>query len=140
MRLYDSLPSIAVYGVDDRAFVGFLLHGQLAVGSPQIELMGRDSILALSVGVTNTRYAETVEVALMRSVAGGGFDQVGQVTQSVPVRAGGRTTTFSISYTFAPEDAELRKVTFQAVATIRGARDANAADNTVIALPTKVAS
>lgn len=94
----------------------------------------------LSVGVTNTRYAETVQVALMRSIAGGGFEQVGQVTQSVPVRAGGRTTTFSISYTFAPEDARLGKVTFQAVATIVGARDANAADNTIIALPTKVTS
>jgi hypothetical protein len=94
----------------------------------------------LTVGLTNTRYADIVQVALMRSVAGGGFEQVGQVTQNVPTRTGGRTTTFSISYTFAPEDATLGKVTFQAIATILGARDAHAADNTVTALPTKVSS
>jgi hypothetical protein len=94
----------------------------------------------LTVGLTNTRYADIVQVALMRSVAGGGFEQVGQVTQNVPTRTGGRTTTFSISYTFTPEDATLGKVTFQAIATILGARDAHAADNTVTALPTKVSS
>lgn len=92
----------------------------------------------LTVGIANTRYAENVEVALLRSVPGGGFEQVGQVTQSVPVRSGGRTTSFSISYTFGAADATLSKVTFQAVATILGARDANAADNTITALPTKV--
>jgi PKD repeat protein len=92
----------------------------------------------LTVGISNTRYAENVQVALLRSVPGGGFEQVGQVTQSVPVRSGGRTTTFSISYTVGKADATLGKVTFQAVATILGARDANAADNTIIALPTKV--
>lgn len=94
----------------------------------------------LTVEVANKRYAETVQVALMRSVPGGGFEQVGQVTQGVPARAGKRTTTFSISYTFAPEDATLGKVTFQAVTTLLGARDAHAADNTVIAVPTKVRS
>lgn len=92
----------------------------------------------LSVDIANTRYGETVEVALLRSVPGGGFERVGQVTQSVPVRTHGRMTTFAISYTFAPQDATLGKVTFQAVATIVGARDANPADNTIIALPTKV--
>ena len=81
-----------------------------------------------------------IQVALMRSIAGGDFEQVGQVTQNVPARVGGRTPTFSISYTFAPEDATLGKVTFQAIATILGARDAHAADNTVSALATKVSS
>ena len=92
----------------------------------------------LSVDIANTRYAETVEVALLRSVPGGGFEPVGQITQSVPVRSHGRMTTFAISYTFAPQDATLGKVTFQAVATILGARDANPSDNAIIALPTKV--
>ena len=92
----------------------------------------------LSVDIANTRYGETVEVALLRSVPGGGFEPVGQVTQSVPVRSHGRMTTFAISYTFAPQDATLGKVTFQAVATIVGARDANPTDNAIIALPTKV--
>jgi PKD repeat protein len=92
----------------------------------------------LSVEVANSRYAETVEVALLRSVPGGGFERVGQVTQSVPVRTHGRMTTFAISYTFAPEDATLGKVTFQAVATIVGARDDHPADKAFIAAPTKV--
>ena len=92
----------------------------------------------LSVEVANSRYADTVEVALLRSVPGGGFEPVGQVTQTVPVRAHGRTSTFAISYTVAPQDATLGKVTFEAVASIVGARDANPADNTIIALPTKV--
>jgi PKD repeat protein len=93
----------------------------------------------ITVGVQNTRYAETVEVALLRSVPGGGFEHVGQVTQAVPARAKGRATTFSLAYTFTPEDAVLGKVTFQAIATIVGARDANPADNTISAPPTKVA-
>ena len=92
----------------------------------------------LSVEVANRRYAETVEVALLRSVPGGGFERVGQVTQTVPARDHGRATTFAIGYTMAPEDATLGKVTFQAVASIVGARDADPADNTVIAVPTKV--
>jgi hypothetical protein len=92
----------------------------------------------LTVGLTDTRYPETVQVALLRSVPGGGFESVGQVTQTVPVRTGGRTTSATISYTFGPADATFGKVTFEAVATILGARDANPDDNTVIALPTKV--
>jgi PKD repeat protein len=93
----------------------------------------------ITVGVQNTRYAETVELALLRSVPGGGFEHVGQVIKDVPARDQGRTTTFSIAYTVTPEDAVFGKVTFQAIATIVGARDANPADNRVIALPTKVA-
>jgi hypothetical protein len=45
VRLYDSLPSISVYGVDDRAFVSVFLHGQLAVKSVQIEVQGEDSLM-----------------------------------------------------------------------------------------------
>jgi len=45
VRLYNSLPSIAVYGVDDRAFVSLFLHGQLAIKMPQIEVRGEDSLL-----------------------------------------------------------------------------------------------
>ena len=45
VRLYDSLPSISVYGVDDRAFVSVFLHGQLAVKSMQIEVQGEDSLM-----------------------------------------------------------------------------------------------
>ena len=45
VRLYNSLPSISVYGVDDRAFFSVFLHGQLAVKSPQIEVSGQDSLM-----------------------------------------------------------------------------------------------
>jgi hypothetical protein len=45
VRLYDSLPSISVYGVDDRALFSVFLHGQLAVKSPQIEVQGQESLM-----------------------------------------------------------------------------------------------
>jgi hypothetical protein len=45
VRLYHSLPSISVYGIDDRAFFSVFLHGQLAVKSPQIEVEGQDSLM-----------------------------------------------------------------------------------------------
>jgi hypothetical protein len=58
-----------------------------------------------------------------------------------PGRARTRGTappSFDISYTFSPEDAALGKVTFEAVASILSARDANPSDNTVIAPATKI--
>lgn len=105
---------------------------------PKSARVGRTNQIA--VGVNNNRYPETVRVSMLRSVSGGDFEEVGQVTQGVPARARRRTTTFSISYTFSAEDAMIGKVTFKAIATILNARDAHPADNTAIALPTKVTS
>lgn len=93
---------------------------------------------SISVGLKNTRYPETVQVQLLKSVAGGGWQQVGVLTHSVPVLGGNRTTSFDFNYTFAPEDAAVGKITFQAVATIQGAADAVPGDNTFISLPTRV--
>lgn len=45
VRLYDALPSFSLYGIDDRAFISFSMHGHLAVASPQIQLRGRDSLM-----------------------------------------------------------------------------------------------
>ena len=45
VRLYHSLPSLSIYGVDDRAFVSVFLHGQLAVKSLQIEVEGQDTVM-----------------------------------------------------------------------------------------------
>jgi hypothetical protein len=45
VRLYNSMPSISVYRMDDRAFISFFLHGQLVVRSVQIEVLGEDSIM-----------------------------------------------------------------------------------------------
>jgi PKD repeat protein len=91
----------------------------------------------ITVGLNSRRYPEIVEVQLLKSVPGG-YQLVGSLTQSVPVRASNRTTDFSFSYTFSDADAQIGKVTFKAVANLLGARDALPADNEAIAPPTKV--
>lgn len=92
---------------------------------------------SITVGIANRRYPETVSVSLFR-LSPSGPVQVGVLTQAVPVRAGNRTTDFAFSYTFTPDDARIGKVSFQAVATIGGARDAIPGDNQAQSLPTKV--
>lgn len=89
------------------------------------------------VGLNSRRYPETVEVQLFKSVPGG-YQFVGVLTQSVPVRPSNRTTDFQFSYTFTAADAQVGKVTFKAVANVLGGRDALPADNEAIARPTKV--
>jgi hypothetical protein len=91
----------------------------------------------ITVGVVSNRNAETVTVALFKSVPGG-YQQIGILLQSVPIRSANRTTNFDFSYTFTADDAAIGKVTFQAVATIQGGRDALPADNQAIGQPTKV--
>jgi hypothetical protein len=49
-----------------------------------------------------------------------------------------KTVNFSFSYTFTADDRLAGKVTFQAVATPVGVRDAQPGDNTAIAPVTKV--
>jgi len=49
VRLYDSLPSIAVYSVDGRAMVSVFMHGKLADNSPQIEVHDYESWIGQSV-------------------------------------------------------------------------------------------
>lgn len=89
------------------------------------------------VGVSNKRYPETVEVQLFKGVPGG-FQFVGALSLSAPVRPANRTTDFAFNYTFTAADARLGKVTFKAVANLPGARDALPADNEAIAPPTAV--
>lgn len=91
----------------------------------------------ITVGLTSKRYPETVEVDLYKSVPGG-FQLVSTLTQSVPLRSSNRTTDFVFSYAFTTGDASVGKVTFKAVATMIGPRDALPADNEAIASPTKV--
>lgn len=45
VRLYNSLPSLAVFKVDDRFLVSSFLHGQLAIDSTQIEIDGADTVM-----------------------------------------------------------------------------------------------
>jgi hypothetical protein len=91
---------------------------------------------SITVGVSDKRYPETVQVQLLKSNSHGGFDDVGFLTQSIPVQSGKATIPFAFSYTFTPGDATIGKVTFEAVATIQGFRDALPADNTAFTLTT----
>ncbi|WP_030294131.1 hypothetical protein [Streptomyces katrae] len=45
VRLYNSLPSIAVFKVDQHFLVSSFLHGQLAIDSTQIEIDGGDTVM-----------------------------------------------------------------------------------------------
>ena len=106
------------------------------IGAPNSVHVGQ--IVAVNVGVANKRYPETVRVDLFKSVPGG-FQQVGSLTQSVPVRPPGATTTrFAFSYTIVQADGTAGKVSFKAVATIIDHRDALPADNELISPPVKV--
>jgi len=92
----------------------------------------------IAVAISNTRYPENVEVEVLKSVPNSQNQLVGSLTKPVPVRRGGATTSFSYSYTFTSADAAAGKVTFFAVATIVGHRDALPADNDAIPAPTNV--
>jgi hypothetical protein len=91
----------------------------------------------ITVSIRNSRYPENTTVVLYVSTPSG-YNQVGTLTQYVPVRPSNRTTDFNFSYTFTNDDSKIGKVTFKAVATLNGARDALPADNEAISLPTKV--
>jgi hypothetical protein len=56
VRLYNSLPSIAVYRADETYLISSFLHGQLAIDSTQIEVDGSDT----AVGEQVQRELETL--------------------------------------------------------------------------------
>jgi hypothetical protein len=91
---------------------------------------------SITVGVSDKRYPETVQVQLLKGNSQGGFDLVGTLTLSVPVQTGKSTTPFAFSYIFTTGDAAVGKVTFEAIATILGPRDALPTDNMAIASTT----
>ncbi len=93
---------------------------------------------AITANLRNIAYPETVQIDLYKSTLNG-FEWIASVTKSVPVLSGNRTTAVNFSYKFTSDDAKLGKVTFKAVATINGARDAYPSDNEAISLITKVA-
>ena len=92
---------------------------------------------SIEISLRNSRYPETVEVQLFKSTPQG-YQFVGSLIQTVPVRPSNRTTRFSILYTFTSEDAAIGKVTFRTVANLLNARDALPADNEAISPPTRV--
>jgi hypothetical protein len=91
----------------------------------------------IQVGVGNTRYAETVRVDFYKLTPGGSVF-LGSVTKPVPVMNTKKTVAFFYDYAFTNDDLVVGKVSFQAVATIEGARDAFGGDNTVTTSPTSV--
>jgi hypothetical protein len=93
--------------------------------------------IAITVYLSNTRYPETVQVDLSKSIPGG-FTGVGSLTESVPVKAAGQTTRFAFSYTITSDDKAMGKITFRADASIIGNRDALPADNELLSTPLKV--
>lgn len=101
--------------------------------TPATGMTGKTS--RISVDIRSNRLPETVQVQLFKSVPGG-YQLVATSTQTLPTR--NRVTTVGFSYTFAPDDAAIGKVTFRAVAQIQGGRDALPADNEAIGPPTKV--
>jgi PKD repeat protein len=105
----------------------------VALDVPKKAPVGRTE--TITVRVANNRYAETVQVQLMRSRPTG-FETFASSTQLVPVRSNNKTTDFRFSYTFTADDARLDRVTFGAVATIDGHNDALAGDNEALATTT----
>jgi PKD domain len=110
--------------------VGFLWSSVTARGR-----LGRSS--PIQVGVGNTRYAETVRVDFYKLTPSGSVF-LGTVTKPVPVMNAKKTVMFAYDYAFTNDDLAVGKVSFQAVATIEGARDAFGGDNTVTTSPTSV--
>jgi PKD repeat protein len=109
--------------------------GIAKIAAPQNGSVGQTR--QIQVNVFDLRYPETVQVQLLKSVPGG-FEVVGTLTQSISPRGKNQTTPYTFNYTFTADDASVGKVTFKAVATIVGARDALPADNEAIAAPTRV--
>jgi hypothetical protein len=89
----------------------------------------------VTVGITNTRLPETVDVQLFKSIPGGDFEQVGSQRISLPVRGRNRATNVTFTVSFTDADAAVGNVSFKTTVVLVGARDAIPADNTAISAP-----
>lgn len=107
----------------------------LSLVAPKKGSVGKQG--TITVGIGNTRYAETVQVDLYK-VTPTGDVLVGTSIQAVKVLKLKQAVTFTFNYVFTSNDANLAKVPFKAVATIQGARDAANSDNTATSPPTLV--
>jgi hypothetical protein len=88
----------------------------------------------ITVSLRNNNSPEVVQIELFKSTPTG-FVWVGTVIRTVTALAGNRTTNINFSYIFTSEDVAVGKVTFKAVATLQGARDALLADNEALSSP-----
>jgi hypothetical protein len=93
---------------------------------------------AVSVDVANKRYPETVQVDLYTS-SPGGSQQVGSLTQPVPVRPrGGAVTRFAFRYTITQADRAAGELTFTTQASILDHRDALLDNNQLSSTPVRI--
>jgi PKD repeat protein len=88
----------------------------------------------VNVDLVSRREPETVQVDLYRTTTGGEIF-VGSQTVQLP---NGKSTRVGFDVTFTDEDAVVGKVTFKAVATIVGFRDAIPGDNVATSPVTKI--
>jgi PKD repeat protein len=109
--------------------------GITRVGVPLTARVGQTR--TITIGLSNTRYPEPVEVTLLKSTPRG-YEWVGVLRQTVPIRPANRTTEFTFNYTFTAEDASLGKITFKVYANPTGYRDALPGDNTYVSAPVRV--
>ena len=107
----------------------------LSLAAPKKGSVGKQG--TITVGIGNTRYADTVQIDLYKITPTGDV-LVGTRTQSVPMMRLKQVVTYSFNYVFTSEDATLVKVPFKAIATIQGARDAMSSDNTATSTATLV--
>jgi hypothetical protein len=89
----------------------------------------------ITVSIRNAAYPTTVRLEFYKSLGGGEFQLIGMLRQSVPVRSGNRTSQYTLSYMFSPQDAEAGTVTFKAIAFLEGAIDTVWTDNQMISTP-----
>jgi PKD domain len=103
------------------------------VRAPRVAAAG--DTYPIVVEVESRRRTETVQLELLCSGRHRAREQIGVLTQTVEP---GAQTDFSFSYALTAADAAAGAVTFEALATIVGARDAAPADNWAAAPPTIV--
>ena len=102
------------------------------IAAPKPAKVGRSGFIKIS--IRSLRYAETVQVDVLKSVDGGAFQSVGTLTLPVGTKNSG--TDFEFAYTYAESDRG--SVVFNAVATIQGARDHVPSNNELSASPLTV--
>ena len=107
----------------------------LSLATPAKGKVGKQS--AITVGIGNTRYPETVQVDLYKLTAQGDV-LVGTNIGAVGVMKLKKTVDISFNYMFTSDDATIGKLPFKAVVTIQGARDAVTSDNTQTSAPTLI--
>jgi PKD repeat protein len=108
----------------------------VGIGVPRSARVGQTA--AVSVDVANKRYPETVQVDLYTS-SPGGSQQVGSLTQPVPVRPrGGAVTRFAFRYTITQADRAAGELTFTTQASILDHRDALLDNNQLSSTPVRI--